>query len=141
MAPSSSSNGAFDPFGTFVHLPDGPEARPVPVTADFWQTIDRRTDLHAGRMVTANRFASAADWPHWERHPAGDEIVCLLSGELDLVIEQDGRERVVELRGRSACIVPRGTWHRGVVRGPSEALFITRGEGTEHRPYAAEDRR
>ncbi len=48
----------------------------------------------------------------------------------------DGPEAtLVELRGRCACVVPRGVWHRGIVRSPSDALSITRGKDTEHRPF------
>ena len=38
------------------------------------------------------------------------------------------------LRAGEAMINPKGTWHRGVVREPGSALFITSGFGTEHRP-------
>ncbi|HXJ33098.1 MAG TPA: cupin domain-containing protein [Candidatus Eisenbacteria bacterium] len=124
---------AFDIVDTYVHLADGPEAVPVPVGPDFWATIDRRSDLHRGRLVTAYRF-EPGKWNHWEMHPAGDEIVCQFSGAMDLVLEMGRDERTVELRGRSAFIIPRGVWHSAIVHAPSEALFITRGEGTEHRP-------
>jgi hypothetical protein len=136
-----SAAAGFDPLRTYVHLPDGPDATLVPVTDDFWQTLQGRTELHEGRLVTAYHLESEADWKHWERHPDGDEIVCLLGGALDMVLEEAGGERLVELRGRSACVVPRGVWHRGVVRAPSEALLITRGKGTEHRPFARSPRR
>jgi mannose-6-phosphate isomerase-like protein (cupin superfamily) len=126
----------FDPIRTYVHLSDGPEATLVPVSDDFWQTIQVRTDLHEGRLLTAYHFESEADWSHWERHPDGDEIVCLLAGAMDMVFEETGGERVVQLRGRCACVVPRGVWHRGIVREPTDALLITRGKGTEHRPLA-----
>jgi hypothetical protein len=129
----------FDPLATFVHLADGPKATLVPVGDDFWQTLGDRTELHEGRLVTATRFRTQGDWAHWERHPDGDEVVCLLSGAMDLVLDEDGRRRVVALRGRSACVVPRGVWHLGLVREPSEALFVTRGKGTEHRPVADGD--
>jgi mannose-6-phosphate isomerase-like protein (cupin superfamily) len=131
-----TDDGTFDLTRTYVHLEDGPAAVPVKVGPDFWATIDRRTDLNRGRLVTVFRYPQAVDWDHWEVHPEGDEIVCLLSGALDLVLEEDGRERVVELRDRATYIVPRGVWHRGTVRAPSEALHITRGAGTQHRPYA-----
>jgi hypothetical protein len=36
--------------------------------------------------------------------------------------------------GRSASVILRGTWHSVRVLAPSEAIFITCGEGTEHRP-------
>lgn len=49
----------------------------------------------------------AASWDHWERHPAGEEILTLLSGELEIVLEiETGEERAV----------------------------LTAGAGTEHRP-------
>jgi len=41
---------------------------------------------------------------------------------------------IITLRGRGACIVPRGQWHRAVVHEPSELLHVTRGAGTRHRP-------
>ena len=67
-------------------------------------------------------------------HPAGDELVYLLSGSMDLVLFEDGGERLVPLRGRVACVVPRGVWHTARVHEPSEVLHVTRGAGTEHEP-------
>ena len=130
----------FDVLDTYAHLPDGPAVTLVPVSPDFWQTIDRRTDLHGGRLMTATRFEEAGAWDHWERHPAGDELVILLSGSMDLVLASADGERRVTLRPRQAFLVPRGTWHRGIARVPSEALFLTRGEGTDHRPVTEEER-
>ncbi len=43
-------------------------------------------------------FQNTATWDSWEMHPAGDEIVCLLSGSLDVVLDEDGAERNIELR-------------------------------------------
>ena len=122
----------FDPLATFVYLPDGPAATLLPVTPDFWEELEAREDLAGGRLVSAYRFE--ADWASWERHPAGDELVVQLSGAVDFVLDENGRERVVELRGRGALLVPRGLWHTARVLEPSEALFVTRGDGTEHRP-------
>ncbi len=123
---------AFDLTTTYVHLEDGPVARPVPVGADFWETIDRRSDLAGGRLVLV--VHNAADWPTWEMHPAGEEIVYLLSGAVDLVLQEPAGERVVALCRGQAVIVPRGVWHRGIVRSPGDTLHITRGDGTQHRP-------
>ena len=125
---------AFDPLATFVHLPDGPEATLLPVTPDFWAQLGERRDLGAGRLVSAYRFTE--DWTSWERHPAGDELVFQLSGAMDFVVEEGGRERCIPLRGRGALIVPRGGWHTARVLEPSDAIFVTRGEGTEHRSLA-----
>jgi mannose-6-phosphate isomerase-like protein (cupin superfamily) len=115
-----------------VQLDDGPAAFAVDVDDEFWETIDRRSDLHGGRLVGA--FHNAADWDIWEMHPAGDEIVCLLSGAIDVVLDEPPGERVVALEAGQTCIVPRGVWHRAVVREPGDTLHITRGEGTQHRP-------
>ena len=123
---------SFDPLHTFVHLPDGPVATPLPVTPDFWKTLSTRTDLGPGRLVSAYRFVE--DWTSWERHPAGDELVVQLSGAMDFVVEEAGREHVVALRGCAAILVPQGLWHTARVLEPSEAIFVTRGEGTENRP-------
>jgi mannose-6-phosphate isomerase-like protein (cupin superfamily) len=123
---------AIDLCATYVHLEDGPNARPVAIGPDFWETIDRRTDLAGGRLVLV--FHNAADWPTWEMQPAGEEIVYLLSGAVDLVLEEPDGERVLALRPGQAVIVPRGVWHRGIVHAPGDTLHITRGEGTQNRP-------
>jgi mannose-6-phosphate isomerase-like protein (cupin superfamily) len=126
-----SNPTTFDLDQTYVHLHDGPAAVPIEVGPTFWADIEKRTDLHDGRLVGV--FHYAADWPTWEMHPAGDEIVYLLSGAVDLVLEESTGERVVELRDRAACIVPRGIWHRAIVHRAGDALHITRGAGTQIR--------
>ena len=123
---------AFDLATTYVQLDDGPRALAVEVDDEFWQTIDRRSELQGGRLV--GTFHNAQDWDIWEMHPAGDEVVCLLSGAIDVVLDEPDGERVVELEAGRTCIVPRGVWHRAIVREPGDTLHITRGEGTQHRP-------
>jgi hypothetical protein len=123
---------AFDLISTYVQLEDGPGAVPVKVGDDFWKKSGSRVDLHEGRLMCA--FHSTDDWPTWEMQPTGEEIVYLLAGALDLVRQEPDGERIIELRNRAACIVPRGVWHRGIVRMPSDVLHITRGAGTQHRP-------
>lgn len=51
-----------------------------------------------------------------------------------LILDEPGGRRTLELRERGAVIVPRGVWHTAHVHRPSEALFITPGEGTENKP-------
>ncbi|MDP6567373.1 MAG: hypothetical protein QF578_21265 [Alphaproteobacteria bacterium] len=123
---------SFDLAESYVHLTDGPEARQLVVDDAFWAEIGNRPELHGGRLVTLHHLDQT--WPNWEMHPAGDEIVCLLSGAVDLILQGAEGDEVIALRGRSACIVPRGVWHRAVVHQPGDVLHITRGEGTEHRP-------
>jgi mannose-6-phosphate isomerase-like protein (cupin superfamily) len=122
----------FDLATTYVQLDDGPRAFAVEVDDEFWHTIDRRPELQGGRLV--GTYYNARDWDIWEMHPAGDEVVCLLSGAIDVVLDEPDGERVVELEAGRTCIVPRGVWHRAIVREPGDTLHITRGEGTQHRP-------
>lgn len=128
----SASPEPFDLLTTYVHLTDGPAASAVPVGPDFWARIAERTDLHRGRLVTF--FRMTEDWTHWEMHPEGDELVALLSGAMDLFLEEPGGRRKVELRGRAAIVIPRGVWHWARAVAPSELLAVTRGEGTQTLP-------
>ncbi len=133
-----SSSPPFDLISTYVHLKDGAEAVPVDVGADFWATIDKRTELHSGRLVTLFHIQSTDEWVHWEMHPAGDELVHLISGAIDLVLQEERGGRIIELRSRAASLIPRGVWHRAIVHTPSDVLFITPGAGTQLRPIEAE---
>jgi mannose-6-phosphate isomerase-like protein (cupin superfamily) len=127
-----SAARVFDLETTYVHLSDGPDAKLAPVTPDFWRTLDGNPELRGGRLVTAHRFTE--DWPHWEMHPAGEELVVLVAGSLDLELEDPrGERRLLPLRGRGAVLIPRGTWHWARVHEPSEMWFVTYGEGTQHR--------
>ena len=70
-------------------------------------------------------------------HPAGDELVYLLSGAMELVLDAPGGEQVVALGERQAIIIPPGVWHRARILRAGDALFVTRGAGTQHRPVLA----
>lgn len=127
-----NADGAFDLAQTYVQLADGPAAVAVDVDDDFWDRIESRRELQGGRLV--GTFHNAADWGIWEMHPAGDEVVCLLSGAIDVVLEEHDGERIIELRPGATCIVPRGVWHTAIVHTAGDTLHITRGAGTVHRP-------
>lgn len=127
------STTPFDLRQTYVHLQADGHATPLEVDETFWQTLGTRTDLDDGYLVTRGR--SSEDWPHWEMHPEGEELVVLLSGSVDLVLDDGTREWTVPLRpGAGTWINPRGVWHRAIVHEPSEMLFVTAGRGTQHRP-------
>ncbi|MEI7873316.1 MAG: cupin domain-containing protein [Alphaproteobacteria bacterium] len=117
---------------TYIHLRPDDSALAMAGGKEFWMGIEGRRDLDQGRLMGASR--QAADWDHWERHPAGEEILTLLSGELEIVLETPaGEERAVLTAGQT-LVIPTGIWHRGIVRQPGDLLFITPGAGTEHRP-------
>ncbi|HJQ97671.1 MAG TPA: cupin domain-containing protein [Candidatus Polarisedimenticolaceae bacterium] len=127
---STSARGPFDPSRTYVQLLDGGGAVTIDVTPDFWRTtVNRHAD---GRLAFTHHLDR--DSPTWERHPEGEELVYLLSGAIDFVLERPDGDEIVRLRAGLAYLVPRGVWHRQVVRSPGDILFVTAGRGTEHRP-------
>jgi len=124
------AQGPFDPSRTYVQLLDGGGAVPIAAGPDFWRaTVNQHAE---GRLAFACPFDR--DSPTWERHPQGEEFVYLLSGAVDFVLERVGGDEIVELEAGSAYLVPRGVWHRQIVRSPGHILFVTPGKGTEHRP-------
>lgn len=123
----------FDLRKTYVTLDAKGKAKRIDVTEDFWASLgDGRRRLD-GYLITVSDIRN--DMPHWEMHPNGDEVLYLLSGKLDILIEQDGREQRVPLRPEDpGLVVPAGAWHRAVAVEPGWMMFVTWGEGTEHRP-------
>jgi hypothetical protein len=128
---------AFDLSETYVHLGLGATATPLPGfewSPSYLEGYERRfaSDGVEGRLVIVS--PQAETWDFWERHPAGEEVVALLTGRIDVVQELDGAEVVTPLRAGEAIVNPTAVWHRTVVHEPGTALFITPGLGTEHRP-------
>ena len=123
---------AFDLISTYAQLRDDGSALVTDGGDAFWSTLAGRPELHGGRLLGAT--AQTKDWSHWEMHPAGDEILILMSGAFGLQIERaDGTIETIEMRAGSTCVVPRGLWHRGLAREPGQLVFITPGAGTQHR--------
>ncbi len=82
-------------------------------------------------LVSVHEFGEP--WGSWERHPAGDEVVVLLSGRVTFRIRLDQDEARVELSTPGAYVViPCGQWHTAETQVPARLLFITPGEGTQH---------
>lgn len=115
---------------TFIHLgPDGTSV-PLPVNATFWEDLNagRFAHLGPGRLVSTYEFT--ADWESWEMHPAGEEVVVLLSGAMDMIV---GNQPVHLTTPGQFLLIPREVWHTANVAERAVALFITAGDGTEHR--------
>lgn len=121
---------------TFVHLGHDDRAAPIEVTESFWpDLISGRLALGPGRLATFYEFSE--DWSSWEAHPAGEELVCLVSGRMVLRVELEGEEHRIELSEPGAFVlVPKGAWHTADVPERSRALFVTAGDGTTHRSRA-----
>ena len=119
----------------FPFIADEGRVTPLEVSDTFWADIGSGAFGELGTGVLVSTFAFERDWDSWEVHPAGDEVVCLLEGDVELVLDLPDGEKVVALREPGAfVIVPRGTWHTARTRTPSRALFLTRGDDTDHRP-------
>jgi uncharacterized cupin superfamily protein len=123
----------FSLSSTYVVLGDNGDAIPVTVSDRFFEDLESKFGDFKGKRLISH-FTFDKDWETWEMHPAGEEFVCLLSGQVDLILEQGGVENTVQLStSRSYVLVPRGIWHTARVHTPSSMLFITPGEGTQNR--------
>ena len=121
---------ALDLEQTYLSLDGQGQVRTHPAEG-FWESVGRNPAL-LGTIVTA--FANTEDWPHWEMHPAGEEVLVLVEGRMTLILDEPGGERRVEMTSGSTCIVPRGTWHRALATEAGRLVAITYGAGTQHRP-------
>lgn len=121
---------------TYLRLRADGSAQKLPVDQQFWARLasGELGDFHREYLVACSTHT--ADWPNWEMHPNGDEIVALLTGTATLVLEApDGSRSAQQLsQPGSFVLVPRGIWHTAKLQGPATMLFITPGEGTQHRP-------
>ena len=80
-----------------------------------------------GRLAGEARMSKSP--PHGgEMHPNGDELLYLVEGKVSIALDEDGKETVVTLGPGHALVVPRGVWHRVIVKEPCRLLFFTPGE-------------
>jgi len=81
--------------------------------------------------------------PHGgEMHPDGDELLFVVSGAMDLILDDGdeqavGAETTVRLGPGQAYVVPRGVWHRLEADEPSYLVHVTPGPHGPHRPRSA----
>ncbi|NCP19723.1 MAG: cupin [Erythrobacter sp.] len=121
----------------FVHLGLGASAVPQPpfTGMDWYAGYGERhgDDGAEGRLVSMYSFCES--WDSWEMHPLGHEVVVCTAGTIALTQEYpDGRVERVTLNPGEYAINEAGVWHTADVEGEASALFITAGEGTQHRP-------
>jgi len=91
------------------------------------------SDGPEGRLVNMHTFSE--DWDVWEMHPKGSEVVLCTAGEITLVQETAGGSHAeIKLTVGEYAINAPGVWHTANVSAPCTCVFITAGEGTEHRP-------
>lgn len=123
-----------NPLNTYLHFRGDDRAEAFAVSDSFWSELaaGKHAHLNQGRLMSAITFSES--WPTWERHPAGEELVMLLSGTATVVLEECGQEREVRLSEPGAYVlVPQNVWHTARTDVPTTMLFLTPGAGTEHR--------
>jgi mannose-6-phosphate isomerase-like protein (cupin superfamily) len=77
--------------------------------------------------------------PHaGELHPDADELLYLISGSIQVLLELPDGDRVVDVAPGQAVIVPRGVWHRVMLNEPSHMIHVTPGPGGDHRPLKSQ---
>ena len=130
----NASTGSFDLVGTYVVLGNDGAADRIEVGPTFWPDVmaGKHPELSEGRLVAV--FPYEGNWTSAEMHPAGDELVYVLSGAVDLVLQEPSGDRVIPLEAGRGVLVPKGVWHTARVRTPGKALHVTAGAGTQHRP-------
>ena len=108
------------------------DAKTKALSPTFYPELETEFNGFAGHvLISQHHFAE--DWPTWEVHPAGDEFVTLITGDITLVLWQDQQEHALRLSTPSDfVIIPKGVWHTARVQAPTTMLFVTPGEGTKN---------
>ena len=122
-----------------IHLPSDSKASAVILEnfgfdgPAFEAYIDAHcSDDQPGRIVMIE--TSPVDWPIWECHPLGDELVIILSGEGDFIHETPEGEVRMAVSAGDTVLNPAGVWHTADVREPIRAVYLTPAPGTDHKP-------
>ena len=118
---------------TFLHLGSGGSLEPIELTPSFWR--ESAAEDRYDRLVGVYDFNSPEDLHSsmQEVHPAADELLFLVSGAIDVLVQDENEERTVALEAGQAAVVPRGVWHRLVMRQPGRILFINSRSGMQSR--------
>lgn len=120
-----------------VHLGLGARAVPQPefTGMEWYAAYSYRNagEGREGRLVSMYTFTE--NWTSWEMHPAGDEVVICVAGAMTLHQEKpDGTAETLTLGPGEYAINAPGVWHTADIDESAMAVFITAGEGTQHRP-------
>lgn len=129
-------SGPHDLTKTPIHLGLGATAEVEPLFTGDMSWYGGYVERHGGdgaegRLVTLSSFDGA--WDVWEMHPDGAEVVLCTAGELELVQQTEDGEVVVRLTVGQFLVNEPGVWHSANDTGACSALFITAGQGTEHK--------
>jgi mannose-6-phosphate isomerase-like protein (cupin superfamily) len=130
----SDATQAYNLSSTYLRLRSDVTIEALTGDATFWPRLmsGQLGTFHNEYLMTT--FDYGQDWTHWEMHPNGDELVCLLSGAAVMVFEQGGQPQPIPLaQPGEFVLVPKGTWHTAKISSACRMLFVTAGEGTQMR--------
>jgi len=88
---SKPSPGPYELATTCLRLQPDTSIEPLHVDDTFWPRLMSGAlgTFHHEYLVTT--FGYDKNWPNWEMHPNGDEIVLLLDGRTTMVLEVDAK--------------------------------------------------
>ena len=128
---------AFDLEQTYLFLDGAGAVGNAPGGPEFWANVQNLPQTGDTMVIVSD---SDGNWPRWEMHPRGDEILVILEGSPRFFLEHpDGRLETIAARPGSTVLIPSGAWHRAE-GPPAKILFITYGPGTTHKPVTDDDR-
>lgn len=122
-----------DPQQQYLSLLPTGQLQLLAGNAAFWQQSPQALDALA-RHWLVTEFSFSDDWTQWELHPSGDELVYLLTGAAELWLETAAGIQCLPMQAPAAALIPAHCWHRVTTRQLCRMLFITYGEGTQHKP-------
>jgi mannose-6-phosphate isomerase-like protein (cupin superfamily) len=123
-----------DLIQTFVHLAADGSAATVEPTQSLW-----RDGGVFDRLLGVVAFESPEDLHPdlQEMHPLADEVLFVVAGVIEVVLDEANEEAAVTLCAGQSMIVPRGVWHRLAVREPGRLLFINSRRGMRSRRWSS----
>lgn len=135
------ADDTLDLVQNYVLLEPNGSAITLPGAGEFWRQMmsGHATDPGIRQLMASENgrllsvLSLAADWPNWEMHPAGDEILFMLEGKATFLLDLPQGVKEVDLGAGRSFVMPKGVWHTAKVSEPGRMLVITAGAGTQHR--------
>jgi mannose-6-phosphate isomerase-like protein (cupin superfamily) len=118
----------------FIVLDDNLDAHVEALDEGLFERLSNNYgDFNNCKLISCFHFEK--DWPTWEIHPHGDEIVILLSGEVTFILQLEGGDQQITVSEPGSCvIVPKNTWHTAKTTTQTKMLFVTPGKDTQNKP-------
>lgn len=100
---------------------------PYSSSEDLTDAFTTLASFDSGGVFTGTYSGETA----WERHTAGDELVHILNGNVELTILTNDDKQIFNLAAGMVIVVPKGLWHRFLSKGEVTVLSATP-HPTEH---------